>query len=403
MVKTNKKSIEAKAYINGKVNDMREQFVKAPDEEARKQLVKTFREMTSSDEYQENLKVVQEDTDIIRKYVKRKKWWDITSEEFKDAKTEFYGKDMNLEFWEDFEKLDLWKKVDYIFERFWDTDYAGDLILNTLSILKSKNNNYEMKFKQKLLSDMFYKSEHYYDYMLNAVDDIFNKFWAWQIWLRLVTFFADNFYWTWYDRGMYDRTSSIAHTLYYNKVDFGRINHNHDITESTLKYLLNWSKWARSIIKDVILWCKDYSISDHNILDFFVVNNQKEWWRPLKKFTPEWQKYYIKKFLEYYKTKRCDKYYNAPTFLNSLFDDMNLWEWVEPLEFIINHTLKIFDDVDLENFLCWNNFQEMYVHHKQIIDLFIKAWKIDIVKKSINYFTWLTEIEKAEIVWNTEL
>ena len=32
MTKANKKSLEAKAYINGKVNDMREQYKKAPDE-----------------------------------------------------------------------------------------------------------------------------------------------------------------------------------------------------------------------------------------------------------------------------------------------------------------------------------------------------------------------------------
>jgi hypothetical protein len=55
MTQANKKSIDAKVYINGKVNDMKEQFVKAPDEEARKQLVETFRETTSSDEYQEKL------------------------------------------------------------------------------------------------------------------------------------------------------------------------------------------------------------------------------------------------------------------------------------------------------------------------------------------------------------
>lgn len=110
MTLANKKSIDAKTYINSKVNDMREKFKNSPDEEVRKQLVETFRKTTSSDEYQENLKIVNEDANIIRKDAKMKKWWDITSEEFNDIKTEFYGKDMSLDFWEDFEKLDLWKK-----------------------------------------------------------------------------------------------------------------------------------------------------------------------------------------------------------------------------------------------------------------------------------------------------
>ena len=38
MVKANKTSLDAKAYINWQVNDMREKINKAPDEEARRQL-----------------------------------------------------------------------------------------------------------------------------------------------------------------------------------------------------------------------------------------------------------------------------------------------------------------------------------------------------------------------------
>ena len=43
------------------------------DKETRQKLIETFNELTSSDEYQGNLAVVQEDTDIIREYAKRKK------------------------------------------------------------------------------------------------------------------------------------------------------------------------------------------------------------------------------------------------------------------------------------------------------------------------------------------
>ena len=83
MAKVSKKSLEAKAYINGKVNDMREKFKEASDEEAKKQLLETFRETTSSDEYQENLKIVREDTETIRR-----DWRKRTSIPYR---TKFYG------------------------------------------------------------------------------------------------------------------------------------------------------------------------------------------------------------------------------------------------------------------------------------------------------------------------
>ena len=78
MAKANKKSLDAKAYINGKVNKFREERRKTSGEEARRQLAENFKETTSTDEYQENLKVVREDSDAVRKYAKRKKWWDVT-------------------------------------------------------------------------------------------------------------------------------------------------------------------------------------------------------------------------------------------------------------------------------------------------------------------------------------
>ena len=118
MAKINKKSIDAKAYINGQVNKFREERRKTSGEEAKKELAETLRETTSSDKYQENLKVVREDSDAVRKYAKRQKWWDITPEEFKDAKTEFYGKDMNLNLWEDFENLSKYEQYKYIIDKF---------------------------------------------------------------------------------------------------------------------------------------------------------------------------------------------------------------------------------------------------------------------------------------------
>jgi hypothetical protein len=86
MIKANKTSLIAKAYINGKVNDMREKFREAPDEEAKKQLVETFRETTSSEEYKENLRIVNEDAKAVRKSLKP---WE-RKEKFGEAKEDFY-------------------------------------------------------------------------------------------------------------------------------------------------------------------------------------------------------------------------------------------------------------------------------------------------------------------------
>ena len=386
MAKANKKSLDAKAYINAQVNEIREKIRKTPDEEARKQLAENFKETTSSEEYQENLAVVQEDTDIIREYSKRKKWWDITPEEFDAAKVDFYGKNMNLEFWEDFEKLDLWKKVDYIFEKFWDTDYAADLIISIISA--SKNNKNGIKFKKRILSDILRKGEYYDGALKDAIDDIFDKFWAWQIWLRLAMLFSDCV-------NVNRMTDLIKETYVYDRWFYKEYKRN--VTENTLKYILKWNDFCRW----VVFWCKDYSISDQKILDYFV---SKDIRCPMKKLTSEWQKYYIEKFLEYSKNNGWDKYFEAPTVLYlSSFNDMNLWEWVDPIEFIMSYTLKIFNDEELEKSLLSDNFQKMHMYHKQIVDLFIKAWKIDVVKKSINNLIWLSDMEKAEIMGDTEL
>ena len=78
MTKANKKSLDAKSYINGQVNKFREGRRKTSGEEARRQLAENFRETISTDEYQENLKVVREDSDAVRKNARMKKWRDIT-------------------------------------------------------------------------------------------------------------------------------------------------------------------------------------------------------------------------------------------------------------------------------------------------------------------------------------
>lgn len=140
----NEKSINAKAYINGKIDDMRQQlkwvdkatehlkWLAGADKLLKKELLKNFREETASPEYQKNLKVVHDDTQIIREYAKQKKWWAISAKEFKDAKTEFYWKDMDLG--PDGEKL--WGlltdwQVSYLIDKFWN-DRALWIVLDRI-------------------------------------------------------------------------------------------------------------------------------------------------------------------------------------------------------------------------------------------------------------------------------
>ena len=125
----NEKSLNARAYINSHISDMREKFSKVTDEKVRWQLIETFNELTSSDEYQGNLAIVQEDIGAVRQYARRKKWWDITPEEFNEAKAEFYGKDMDLNLWENFEKLSKGDQIRYIIDKFWYTQYSFDCLL----------------------------------------------------------------------------------------------------------------------------------------------------------------------------------------------------------------------------------------------------------------------------------
>ena len=117
MVKINKNSIDAKEYIIGKVMDMAIEFNKLTDDESKKQLIENLKKTTSSDEYKQNLAIVNEDSKIIRDYTRRKKWEDLTPQEFKDAINEFYGQNMDLNLPETRKKvLNAYiKRIDKIF------------------------------------------------------------------------------------------------------------------------------------------------------------------------------------------------------------------------------------------------------------------------------------------------
>lgn len=366
MVKANKTSLDAKAYINWQVNDMREKINKASDEEARRQLAENFKETTSSEEYQENLAVVQKDTDTVREYAKRKKWWDITPEEFDAAKVDFYGKNMNLEFWEDFEKMDSWKKVDYIFEKFWDTDYAAGLI-NELLI---KNN----KSITNVFSDFWIYDSKYHCKI------IFNKFW----------------------RGPVSLTLIFGTHLKNAFKDEGQVFEN--VSENTLIHL---AKLDQDFLKFgcIVNSCKDWSIGNHEILNLFI----KSWWTiPFKKLSVEWQKYTINSLIRSggYEYLRLFEY-DWDTKSKVIKYEINLWENIDIVNYIFQPIISCYvyyannDNINEFFTIILQEFHKYY--HKIIANILIQMWRIDILKYYINCFTWLTEIEKAEILWNTEV
>ncbi len=428
MTKANKKSFEAKAYINGKVNDMREKLKKTPDNEARKQLADTFRETTSSDEYQEKLDIVNEDVSNIRKNAKMKKWWDITPEEFKKAKAEFYGKDMDLHFWEDFEKLNFSEKVDYIFEKFWDTDYAADLIIDlTENRLIDVDKNFYWYTIKGIIEDLndWKKFKVNYPTPKEYYGALSEKFWTGAVTVRLYFYF-------W---GCLNRLQAWTHWGWFRDGLILTNNYN-NITENTLKKIFKTKKFMedwdmpRSIdsnpsyqpwLINIINWCEDWSISDAWLIKIFVdMFHPESLSKIMKKLSSEWQKYLID-----YSIKTLKQTWHIHDWLwfdlvyrlYHIYDNsVNLWEGVDILECIINSMLDNLDDIDLEHF-CEDDGKEFVLDsgyrfpyqnkflsrikdkHKQIVDIFIKAWKIELVKKYINNFTWLTEEEKSEILW----
>lgn len=389
MAKANEKSINAKAYIKAQVDEMREKFSKATDEATRQKLIKTFKdEITSSDEYQDNLAVVMEDTDAIRKETRERKWWDITLGEFEAAKTEFYGKDMDLEFWEDFEKLDLWKKVDYIFERFWDTDYAADLIIKILKPLK-----YWPDWEDRLYLEKM--AEMYANWnWANILSWLTKYFWNGVVAIRLYFDLADHTY------NRYKAWNVHLWTQY-----IGLCGNYSNITQNTLNKISETRLFRQNIIDNhqpwdslngwglshIIMWCEDWSISDLWLIEKLkkvIADNMCE---TIQKLSVEWQKYIINYAMEIYKD-----HIDCLPDLKDLKWVLNLCEWISD-DIIVDAMVNNLTDRDINR--CFENvFPKKLRDHKTLMNLFIKAWKKEIVKKYINNF-WFTEEEKSEILW----
>ena len=331
-----------------------------------------------------------------------KKWWNITPEEFKKAKTEFYGQDMDLHFWEDFEKLDLWKKVDYIFERFWDTDYAADLIIKLLKTLAPKQWGtyyYVKNIRNELIDN--YNDGNDYNYIYRWLSE---KFWKGIVKARIYYYLVDQIIW----EGNYSEWVKWLTDIVYEDYK--------NMTQNTLKKILlteNFKKFAveylpantenHRVLEHLVRWCKDWEISDLWLIKV-LKDNVRILRKIVVKLSPELQKYIIEYKMQKYKWDFWCHAYIMPK------ESLNFWKWVDVFDSFMDLMLKNLDDKDLDYFCeggrdpkYWtvNNYflKQIPEKHKKIADLFIKAWKKEIVEKYINHFTWLTDEEKTEIIW----
>ena len=293
---------------------------------------------------------------------------------------------MNLEIWENFEKLDLWKKVDYIFEKFWDTDYAADRIIDILNQQISSEwrkyefamaYHYNMEIKNILMNKILNKKEDANSKLDTRFYQIIDKFWRWPVALRLHLFILENVNWENWD-------IEVENLIWYFRYE--------NITQNTLKCFAKWTVWARKILWRSMLMncCEDWSISDRNIISYIVDNYNVNF----RKLTPEWQKYAValNPRLAFVRNNR----YDAVT----IRSDINFWEDIDIKDYVLNSLVNYEINKINPDYYSLLEYQK---YHKEIADILIKEWKIDIVKKYISKFTWLSETEKGEIMWNTEL
>ena len=359
----NKKSIDAKAYINSKLHDMREQFkwtdenlkwvdenllkvinenLKWVDENLKetlkKALIEAFRKDVASSEYQENLKIVREDSNIIREYLKRKKWGAITPKEFEDGKTEFYGQNMNLKFKNiNFEWLSKRNKIKYIFDKYWGGDKALWLILD-MAYIKEHGGYWDSEIRGRLFEGIF----SFNNLSLSSAK-------------RLMKFIP------------------FSNILFLYPIYFKDSVYNND-----------------EIIEFISKEIRGYNLNIKSLSNKMTTNNKKKM---------------ISSILHYHWTKWAER----------LLKDKGLilWEDIDSFDYKISQIVEYLDEESLSNTL-WNpgyylknnyypkeNYHD-YIHEKKIADALINAWKIWALRKNINNFIYLSDIEKAQIMDNSE-
>lgn len=356
MIKANKTSLIAKAYINGKVNDMREKFREAPDEEAKKQLVETFRETTSSEEYKENLRIVNEDAKAVRKSLKP---WE-RKEKFGEAKEDFYWK-LNLYFGsEDLEerkKMDNFEKIDFLFKKLWDWDRTLSVFLDLADagpgcswhnrrgesvnwwdsdyeswmfhMWKNKFHNLSLKITKKLLSVY-----PFYGLILHDPDA-----------------FSDEV------RQDPEVFSFIKRNIFERSVSGGMD------TDENLSIIFD-KMWKDKVEKLV-----QYVDTDNFVKVIKLFKDRKDVNDIIDELARRWDKEKINDSRYIYKKDSIEKYENfIRNIVYSMYFDSD--EWLRP-------------------------------YQKRFADAFIKAWYVDIIRSLIEHgeFKWLTDEEKSEILW----
>lgn len=314
MAKANKKSLDAKAYINGKVSEMREKRKKTTDESARKNLIETFRETTASDEYQEKLKIVHEDT----KFLRGRYYGNISLEKRKE---EFYWKirtyltDKELT---EFEKMDMDEKLDFLCDRFWWWDESYSMIVDMLSCRDFVDSYIDPKDNSHIL--------HYDKYFNMAVDR-----------LKKMQHWMEN---TW-NKKLKLSLKSLGGDYIYPQILVDISNYHRMSTEGFILALLsNPSIFSDDI--DSILACVIHAIvqakssternrsTSYNIIDT-ISEWEKYFWEYWIKNYEKYHKILANKIIDYcgWKTDFLEKHINSFTWLTDKEKTEILWRSIE--------------------------------------------------------------------------
>lgn len=358
MTKANKQSLDAKVYINGKVNDMREQFKKTQDEWARKELIETFRETTSSDEYQEQLKIVNEDARSIRKWLNP---WDRTPENFEKAKEDFYWKlntYLSSEEIEEFSEKDMYEKIDFLFKKFWDWD-------KTLSIILNLADHGEMPYQHNVNRDG--KRTHYWDRK-----------------------YEERMYRMWAHNKFHNLSAKVTKELLWLMPFEGLLLHNPEAFSDEVRKDPEVIKFLHRNLFDKPDFWWNHTRKKRDIIC------KKIWDDGIKKILEGASSENISKLLRPIR----DCWISLSNYVNILIEEITDRSNVEKVNHYNPNNYKKYEQ-DFSKFIKSDSFNsELFRQfHKKFADSLIKAWYIDVVKENINLFAGLSDEEKSEILW----
>jgi len=358
MAKASKASLDAKGYINGKVNEMKEKFKKTQDESARKELIETFRETTSSDEYQKQLKIVNENAKSLRKWLNP---WDRTPENFEKAKEDFYWKlntYLSSEEIREFLEKDMYEQIDFLFKKFWDWD-------KTLSIILNLADRGEMPYESNVNRDG--KRTHYWD-----------------------TKYEERMYRMWVHNKFHNLSVKVAKELLWLMPFEGLILHNPEAFSDEVRKDPEVIKFLQRNLFDKKVFGWDHTRKNRNVI-------LKKIWdeniREILKVASPWN---IERLL-----RPCIDNWSAPgNYINIAIEEITNNVNVEKVNHYNPNNYKKYEQ-DFSKFIKSRlfNIEPFRQFHKKFADSLINAWYIDVVKENINLFAWLSDEEKSEISW----